>query len=478
MFLAGGGDLGRKPGRGGIIPPHQPLQLGKLAHHLALQIGLGHPRRLGRKVGRGPHQRRDLACQRRDPRHPVGLAPEPVVKGHRRKPRAHPLHAPLADRAQVVLPEEPRIRQPRRQHLAIAGKDRRTLVGRLDIGHGDEPLDPPRARIADREELLMLPHRGLQHLGRQSQELRPDGPHQHHRPFHQPRHLGQKPRILDQLQPLRKGQRLRIGPDMRGPLLGAQHHMGALEPGLVIVERGHRKAARRHEPVPARHIARPQALDLDRHDLRPRLCHHQAQDRRERPHPAQRPLPPAHRLRPGKLAHHAVKHLGHDHARRPARRLDHGEPRHPLLVGPLLQPLERHPRRPQEPLHCRLGRAHRRAAALLAHRPALARKARHREREPARRDKGRSPRIGQPRLHQPLGHQPAQVIGGARLHPRRDLLGQKLDQQISHHSASPGSGGQPSGGASPSKTTSPQALIWCQTKPRPSGSTATTLSMP
>ena len=41
-----------------------------------------------------------------------------------------------------------------------------------------------------------------------------------------------------------------------------------------------------------------------------------------------------------------------------------------------------------------------------------------------------------------------------------------------------GGGGQPSGGGRPSKTSSPQALIWCQERARPSRNTATTRSIP
>ena len=50
----------------------------------------------------------------------------------------------------------------------------------------------------------MLFHRGLQHLGRQAQEIIANRAHQHHGPFDQPRNLGQQPCVLDHFKPRAK----------------------------------------------------------------------------------------------------------------------------------------------------------------------------------------------------------------------------------------------------------------------------------
>ncbi len=38
----------------GVFPPHDPLQLGKFADHLGIQVGLGEERRLLRRVPKKP----------------------------------------------------------------------------------------------------------------------------------------------------------------------------------------------------------------------------------------------------------------------------------------------------------------------------------------------------------------------------------------------------------------------------------------
>ena len=79
-----------------------------------------------------------------------------------------------------------------------------------------------------------------------------------------------------------------------------------------------------------------------------------------------------------------------------------------------------------------------------------------------RRGEGGGAGIGQPGLDQPVGDELFQVGAGAGLHPRRDFLGEEFNQKIRHQFRLSGTGGQFSGTGLPSKTTSPQALIWCQ----------------
>ena len=181
------------------------MQFGELADHLRLQVGLGDPRGLGRQIGGGADQGRDLARERLDAGDAVGLRPELVVEGDMREPCRHAFHADLGNGAQVVLPEEFGVGQPGREHLRVAGKDGRAVVRGLAVGDGDEGFDPPGRRVADGKELLVFAHRGLQDLRRQVEEGLVDPPDQHHRPFDQPRDLGQEALVLDQLQPGREG---------------------------------------------------------------------------------------------------------------------------------------------------------------------------------------------------------------------------------------------------------------------------------
>ena len=433
MVAGGIGDLGGLAGGKGVIAPHHALKLGKLAHHRRAQVELGDAcRALGR--GRvGPDHRRDPRRERRDPPHPVGLRAEQVVECHRPEPLGPLRHPGLCD-AQVLFPEEAGIRQPRRQHAGVAGKDRRAAVLGLDIGDGDEMGDPPRC-VAGREELLMLAHRGLEHLGRQVEEFGRDRPHEDDGPFDEPRHLGQKCGIGHDRKAAGKGHRLGVRRDLARAPVVVEHDLRGRELAGVILEPRHAKARGRHEAVPRGRVARGDALDRDRHDLGARGPREDAQDRVQRAHPAQRPRPPAHRLGPGKAAHDLGQHLGDDLGGGAPRPLDPGEIDLRLLFVAHDQIGARKARGAQEALDRGLGGIRAGALALLDQgwRP-LGHIPEH-EREPARgREGGRLP-IGQAARDKPVGDEPAQILARARLHPRRDLFGEELDQEFGHLSS-------------------------------------------
>ena len=59
------------------------------------------------------------------------------------------------------------------------------------------------------------------------------------------------------------------------------------------------------------------------------------------------------------------------------------------------------------------------------------------ERQPARRDERLGALVGQPGFDQPVGDELLQVVGGARLHTRRDFLGEQLKQEVRAHAAYP-----------------------------------------
>jgi hypothetical protein len=82
--------------------------------------------------------------------------------------------------------------------------------------------------VAHREEFLVLAHRGLQHLGRQVQEVRANLAHQHDGPFDQPRDLGQQALVLDHLQPQAKALVGGVRQIASAARLGVEDDAGAL----------------------------------------------------------------------------------------------------------------------------------------------------------------------------------------------------------------------------------------------------------
>jgi len=309
------------------------------------------------------------------------------------------------------------------------------VIGGVAVGDGDEFLDPPCPGVLHRKELLVFLHRGLQNLRRQFDEVVGNVAQQHHRPFHQPGDLGQKPGVLHHLEAQREGLLRGVVADGFGPLGRVEHHFRRLQLRHVVLERRHLDLARSHEPMPARGIARADTVDLQRHHLRPVLIGEDAQDRVQGPHPAQSARPPAHRLRPREIAHRGLQHLRHDLGRRAALVLDGREPDRALRRLTRLELVAGKPRAAQEAFDCLLRRAHLRPLALLARVRAHRGQPLQREREAARRGKGGGTGIGQPRLHQPVGHELPEVFRRPGLHPRRDFFREEFDQEI--HAVSP-----------------------------------------
>ena len=453
MVAGGIGHRIRQAGGLCVIAAHGALQFGELAHHRGTQVEFCDPRRLFGQRRVRPHRGRDLARQCGDAFHPVGLRPQLGVEGHGFQPFGPVLH-PRAGFAQVVVPEERGVRQPRGQHALVAVQDSGAVVRGLDIGDGDIALDPARPGVAGREELLVLAHRGLQHFGRQVEETLFDHPHQRDGPFDQTGQLGHQPLVGDDFPAAGKGEIGGLLPD-RGLTLGwVKHDLGAQQLGRVIVKAGNPDRVGGHEAVAARGVAGGDAVHGQRHGLRPRRVGQDAQDSVQRPHPAQAAAAPAHRLGPWKIADRGFQNLGHDLGGAAAGALDDREIRLALFLGAALQLVQRQAGRAQETLDRLFGRVRAGALAFLAHGFGFRGQPLDRQHQPARRRKRPGRYIGQPGLDQPVGDQAAQILARARLHPCRDFLGKQLDQQV-HQSMTPRAGFF--------------SLNWCQPKARPSG---------
>ena len=145
---------------------------------------------------------------------------------------------------------------------------------------------------------------------------------------------------------------------------------------------------------------------------------------------------PAHRLRPGEVADHGLDGLGDDLGGGAAGLVGDGEEDARLLVGAALERVAGEAGRAQEALDRRLGGVGARALALLADRRAR-RSARpfDGERQAARRREGGGVGVGEAALDEAVGDEPAQVVGGLRLHPGGDFLGEELEQQVGHRVA-------------------------------------------
>ena len=116
---------------------------------------------------------------------------------------------------------------------------------------------------------------------------------------------------------------------------------------------------------------------------------------------------------------------------------DHGEPELALAGVALLRLVERGEAGGlQEALHRLVGRADPRSAPFLADVGPRRRQAVDHQRQPARRGEGTRVLELQPGGLQPVAHQPLEIVGGARLHARRDLFAQKFEKQLGHQAAS------------------------------------------
>ena len=123
-------------------------------------------------------------------------------------------------------------------------------------------------RVAQHEAFLVVADGGADHLFAGCAETCVERAHQHHRPFDQAGDFGQKAVVLDQFEPLREGELLRLGEDDVAPPLGVEHHLGLVELVPVIGEPAHRERLRRQEAVAARLVAGRDAVDRKRHDVR------------------------------------------------------------------------------------------------------------------------------------------------------------------------------------------------------------------
>ncbi len=208
MVLDGAGDRFILALRLRVIAAHQALHFREFTDHFGEQIRLGELRRALGLVRIGLHQRRQLFRQRDDALDALGLGAELLVEHDLLEFRQPRVELGL----QVGLVEELGIAQSRANDALIAGDDLLAAVRRFLIRHQDEFVGQLAGlRIAQHEAFLVVADGGADHLGRDRQERLVERAHQHHRPFDQPRDLGDQPLVLNQLVALRESEVLGVG---------------------------------------------------------------------------------------------------------------------------------------------------------------------------------------------------------------------------------------------------------------------------
>ncbi len=234
---------------------------------------------------------------------------------------------------------------------------------------------------------------------------------------------------------MRKSELAGVVPDDVLAARRIEHDFRLLELAHIIVEAPHVERLRRKEAVPARRVARGDAVDRKRHDvgflgLRPE----RRDDRMQRAHPGEPAVAPAHGLRPGKRAHDDGQHLGQHGERRAAGLLHQRDIEVALLGVALDRRLGERAQSgaPQKALHRRVGRADARPLPLFPQVRLAGGNPLHEQREPARRRERLRPLVDEARIDEALGHELAQILRRPRLHAGRDFLGEQLKQKVGH----------------------------------------------
>ena len=159
----------------------------------------------------------------------------------------------------VLLPEELRVAQPGRQHLAVAIDNRRAAIRRRNVGGADKRVCEfwgklTRAIIADKI-LLIGPRGQLDDFGRNLKKACVKPSEQRHRPFGQPGVLHHQAFILDQHQPGGFCRSLGSGADQVLAFGVVHNHMACAQLGLIVRRAADGDLTGAMEPVAARGAA-------------------------------------------------------------------------------------------------------------------------------------------------------------------------------------------------------------------------------
>ncbi len=201
--------------------------------------------------------------------------------------------------------------------------------------------------------------------------------------------------------------------------------MLGLQLAAVVLEALHReRPAGAEEAVPLGEIAARDAVDVERDHL----AVEQGDDPLQRPHPAQRPGPPAHRLGPREAAHDLVDHGGDQVGGALALRADQGEEDAVALD----QLLAGQAGLAQEALQRLLRRRRLRTLELLLAVRRGGGQALDHQGQAARAGEGGQGVVRQTGGLEALGRHALEIARGAGLHPGGDLFGEQFEEELGH----------------------------------------------
>ena len=171
-----------------------------------------------------------LRGQGRDAPHFLIEGPELLVEGH----PLELLQPALQPRLAVFIEEKLRIRQARRQHPLISGRDRRLAASHVDHGHKVGQQAPVLAQQG--EVALMLLHRRHEHVLRQVEVFGIEGSDDNLRHLHRKDGLLQEGLVAMQHAALLLGDPLDLRDDHRPPPIRIHDHASVLQGFLIRSE--------------------------------------------------------------------------------------------------------------------------------------------------------------------------------------------------------------------------------------------------
>ncbi len=328
----------------------------------------------------------------------------------------------------VLVPEEFGVGEPGAEHPLVTGDDLAAAVASGGVGNDDEAGREPAPGINQREILLVRAHRGHQHLGRHVHELAVDMPDHDRRPLDEADHLVEQRRIGAERQVFPGRQPLSLAQDQPPPLLRVDHDGSLGKRPDIIVAGSDLDVAGAEEAVASGRLSRRHRPEPNRQ----RSTVEPAQEPVQRPHPTDLVLAPAHRLGPRQRPQRPLQHLGNHRAGVAALTFDDGEQEPPFAGVALFERGPGDAGAAQKAPDRRFRRIGPWPAPFLDGIRLGQRQAVDDQRQPPWGDEPARLRKGEGGFGKACADEPLQIGRRLRLHPRRNFLGQDLEQQLRH----------------------------------------------
>ena len=223
-----------------VDAPHDTLQLRELPDHVGRQVGLREHRGAPGRGSRGGPAEDIAGDPLRQVRRPLRLGPvaaEPLVEEQGVEP-VEPVLEPLRP---IRIPEEARVAEPGHEDALGVVRDAGDVVSRR-VGDGQKVRQQRAAGADHREVVLVVHHRGREHLVRELQELPRIGTGDHRGVLDQIGHLaGERGLPLDGCDRAAdpRGAGGELAGDAGTALAAVDQHVGARQPLPVVGERRH-----------------------------------------------------------------------------------------------------------------------------------------------------------------------------------------------------------------------------------------------